>query len=503
MTLLLDQQYPLAMLNEKYARLAQPKTFQERFSRPVRAVNTLGDGIFKKEASDAALAELEDSLKRGGGIAIATLATLGAANRLIGVGEYMGFATWFLAMALTPRIVNGMVWMKTGIDLNQEYINTQGLREPLFKDNKYLPLHLIDDERMHLIADRLGIPRGIPDRRRLTEEKVGQVAVQARTAWMLLAGPATPVISGLLCDSLQDHVAGAINRAKSFYHRFIGLPQALNARVVRPEDVSRQVELYIEQKIGENGNSQLSRWWKGFGEKITSQLGLNKAFTIKDVVDTPNQEALLTRLTEYLDGMRHHPEQQHLLEHTLTYLEQQAKYLQTLEEGLMASVEQYQNHLGPVKAEAFREQISARIVNASTTLNHYRRTVQSILKGGSKSEIRTFLEKPVLGELEKLFNQGLVDEIKKLIGNDSLYRDLRQHLQSGRYRTAFNLLGAAPGDHLLDSMKSVMLRRLWKNRVVYGLGGGMLLATALYNYFFVGRNFGNVVPTDHQHGEAK
>lgn len=503
--------YPLAMLNEKYARLAPPKTVQERISSPFQSFQTLQRGMIQKEANDASLARMEDSIKRGGGLAIATLATLGAANRMIGVGEYLGFLSWFFAMAITPKIVNSMVWFKTGINLNQEYIDTQGIRQPLFKDRKYLPLNLISDEKMHQIADRIGIPRGISDRRRLTEEKVGQISVQARTAWMLLAGPATPVISGLLCDLFQDKVAGLINGTKRFYYAYVSGFQTPSGKPLRSDEALKRLESYIAEKVGETSSSQLSRWWKGFGDKLVGKLGMKQGFAMKDAIRPLSQDELNAKIIEYLETLGRKPEHQYHLEHTQVYLQRQRNYLQRLQEELMVYLSKAEGAVGKAETEIVRGQVKARMQNALTTLSHYKRLLAIIKKAGSKEEIQTFLEKPILGEVQKLFDQGLITEAKRFIGNDSLFEEIRQLLHNGQYRKAFNRLGAAPGEHLQTSLKDVMLRKLWRQRIVFTLGGGMLAAMALYNHFLVGRNFGQsyiseppapetLAPTGRTHG---
>lgn len=483
--------YPLAMSNEKYARLAPPKTFQERMGRPVTAVQTLGNGIVRKEANDALLADLEDSMKRGGSLFIASLATLGAANKLIGVGEYLGFLSWFGAMAVTPKIVNGMIWLKTGINLNQEYINTQGIRQPLFKDRKYLPLHLIPDDRMQFIADRIGIPRGIPDRRRLTEEKISQISVQGRTWWMLLAGPATPVISGLICDVLQDKVAGAINFFKRFYHMNIGVFQASNDKTARgKESVVRHLDLYLDERIGETANSQLSRWWKTFGTDLTREMGLRGEFGMHEVLHPVSQEALLDKLVDTIHKMDKTAKNYNPLNNALEYLENQKAYLADMEQDLAATLKRYERSLGTLRLDAAMGKMKSRILNASVTVQHYIKLLNAAKRQAPREEIHALMEKPILGEIQKLIDMGLSEDAKKLVGSEVLYKEIRELLLQNRFTTAFNRLGAAPGQHMLEALKNGSLRKLWRFRVVGLLGGGMLLATWLYTQFVVGGNFG-------------
>ncbi|MBY0405341.1 MAG: hypothetical protein K2X66_15685 [Cyanobacteria bacterium] len=493
--------YPLAMLNEKYARLAPPKTFQEKFSTPINATGTLISGVVHKEANDASLAEMEDSFKRGGSLLIATLATLGAANKILGVGEFLGFASWFGAMAVTPKIINGLIWLRTGVNLNQEYINTQGIRQPLYKDRKYLPLNLLPDERIHFIADRLGIPKGIPDRRRLTEEKISQISVQGRTWWMLMAGPATPVISGLVCDLLQDKIAGAINAVSCFYHRNIGMYQA-TAQRLNKDDLARHLDQYVEQKIGENGNSQLSRWWKNFGSELVYKMELPHTFGIREVIDPVSRKVLNAKLAETIEKIGKTAEKETTLSTVSEFLQGQTAYLTNLKDELTHLIGKYYEKgvvesLSPEKYSELMDKVKGRILNATVTVDHYTQLL-NVLKGNgtreagiaaSQKEIQVLLEKPILAEIQSLLEKQQVDQARALLGSPKLFEEIRSLLSKGHFQTAFNHLGASPGQHLVESLQNVMLRKLWRTRMIAYLGGGMLLATWLYTQYFVGKNF--------------
>jgi hypothetical protein len=175
---------------------------------------------------DQQLVTLNDNVKMTGSLLIATLATLGLKQKVFGIREYLGFLSWFGAMAATPRIINNMVLWKTGVNLNQVYDSTYGQKQNLFKDPHYLPLHILPDAVINRTADKLGIPPG-PHRRQLTEEKMRQISVQTHTWWMLVAGPATPVVSGLICDLLENPALRGVNQIKKAWTA-LRANQALN-----------------------------------------------------------------------------------------------------------------------------------------------------------------------------------------------------------------------------------------------------------------------------------
>lgn len=483
--------YPYAMANEKYARLAPPKTFNDAFARPAEASQTMWNAVVKKKGHDPQLANLEDNLKRGGSLLIATMATLGLSNKILGIGEFLGFLSWYGAMAITPKVINAMVWLKTGVNLGEEYINTQGYREQLFKDRKYLPLHLIPDERIEFIADRLGIPEGIPDRRRLTEEKIAQVSVQGRTWWMLAAAPATVAISGFICNLLEDKFAGLVNQIKRYYRLNHGLMPLLQKEgKLKPEEVIPQMDLYLEQKIGKISNSELSRWWRHLGKTLPKRLGLDRELSLRDMLDTVSKDTLTDKLASTLAKIGETPDKTHLISATQEFLKESRAYLGSFETELVADLEKFRETLGPAYMDEYRLQIRDRVMNATTTLLHYENLLKEVKHKAKPEILKELLEKPVLPEILKMMDEGKLAAAKKFIGSESMYQEIRSLTGQGAFQVAFEKLGAAPGNHLINSLKTIGLERLWKRRIVWGLGGGLLIASALFCKFFLGRNFG-------------
>ncbi len=464
-----------------YAHTVKSFPLSQTLPNGMRTLQTLNDVRQYKQVHDHQLAGLDDNMKRLGSLTIAVLATLGLKQKIFGVGEFLGFASWFGAMGITPKIINALIYLKTGVNLNQQYMSTYGQRQDLFKDPNYLPLQVLSDAQINRAADRLGIPPNDPERRRKTEEKMRQIAVQGRTWWMLVAGPATPVISGAICDVLQDPATHMVNALKA------SLARGRVSRAVasgQPEQIAARSEKYLAQLVGTVPESDLSMWWKDFGRGISEKTGLNKALSIGEVVDS-KQEKLVQRLVAHFEKLD--PGSQEF-EALANYLKTQRQQLSRLDDQAASFLQGLEGKLEAQAMARQRDFVAIRLGNARSTLTHYEKLLEA-LKAGETTEVRKLLQKPVLAEVQRLIDTGFVKEAKKLVGDEAVFRQIRKAIDIRRFDEAFKLMGASPAAHLGTALKDVMLRKLWRKRILDYLGGGMLLATTLYTLFFVGRDF--------------
>jgi hypothetical protein len=475
-----------------YARLSTWQPVSDTIRQTRQSWDSLKRVSDNLPVKDHELAGLSDQAKMGGSLLIATLATLGLRQRVFGVGEFLGFASWFAAMAATPKIINGMVQWKTGVNLNQMYDSTYGQRLNLFNDPHYLPLHILPDAVIDRAADKLGIPRG-PSRRQQTEEKMRQISVQSHTWWMLMAGPATPVISGLVCDTLQNPLMRVVNRVKARIARgWANLAIANPGRSA--EQVARHTRAYLDQLLGELPESTLSGWWKSFGRDIVKKTGLGLGLSIDQVVNAVRDEQINALVRFFQKEVPN--------DEVFAYLNAQYKLATatapasgTLEE-LRKTAEDYLKHAGGrLSPQALAEQqrlIDTRILNAESTVNHYRHLLAAVRTGKPEAEIRSLLRDANINTVQRLLNDGRFEAAQKLVGDADIFRKISAAIanESRQFGRAFNLMGATPEKHLLDdALKNMKLGNLWRRRMGLYLGGGMLLATAIYTYFFVGKDF--------------
>jgi hypothetical protein len=466
---------------DNYARPIQPGPFSLLIPNTSQALLTLAKIAPHTPAKDPEMSNLEQSLKMGGSFLIATLATWGLKQRIMGVGEFLGFLSWFGAMAFTPKAINTMVHLKTGADLNQMYATTYGERKNLYTDPNYLPLHIVPDEEMERVADRLKIPSG-PNRRKNTEEKLRQISIQSRTWWMLMAGPATPVLSGIACDLLQGPLTRRINEWR--FQR--GMKLAKGYQDGPSAKLAKQVEKNIDRVAGESPDSMLTEWWKNFGRGILHQTGLRKAFSLKEAVDgTP--EFQLQKMVKHFDKWQRDPVR---LESAERYLTWQNEQLGQLEQRALDALEPFEKSLSSQDWQQQYRFIQRRFANARNTISHYG-VLFDALRAGKQSpqEIRILMEKPLLNEVQRLIDTGHYTEANRLAGNPETYRKISQQLGKRQFGQAYSEMGASLDMHLRSALKMVNLRSLWRKRIPLGLGVGMLAATVVYTSLFVGRDF--------------
>lgn len=531
-----------------YARLAKNQIVEDLTPNLVSVSKTLDQVARQRPVKDSQLAELDDNVKRFGSFAIATLATLGLKQKILGVGEYVGFMSWFGAMAATPSVINNMVRMKTGVNLGQKYDSTYGERLNIFKDPNYLPLHILPPDTMNKIAKRLNIPPG-PNQQRETEEKMRQISVQTHTWWMLMAGPATPVISGLVADNLQ----GPVTRGYNYITRNV---DGMRARKAIDSDkfevFEARLKKAMDRLVGPLPESELTSWWKDFGEKITEETGLRDALTRKDVLDqggAPLEEKIKQYFTNHIDdGETKHKLQNTpklaRIKHALSYLERQFDAKKTLTEDDIQQTK-YKGKLADLRKKTqdflksfetnFEEKLKAAkkanntaqivemkkrlelvhrqmketdhaILNAGNTVSHYRSLLTETQKTFDKrftkdkiakadetalekirENIRTKLDNRNLSDLLYQRNNGKSQQVKEIAGVAPV--EIEKALKEGQNQVAYVLLGANPKNHLMKVLRDVKAHSMWRNRVIYGFGGAMLAASAIYTTLFVGRDF--------------
>lgn len=436
-------------------------------------------------AQDHELASLNSVGTLMGSALIATLATLGMRQRILGVAEFLGLASWFTAMNLTPRVIDGLTLLKTGVNLDQVYDSSYGERKNLFSDPHYLPLHLLPERTVNQAANHMHIPDDAPDRRERVEDKIRQVSVQARTWWMLAAGPAAAIISGLLCDVLEDGVMAKVNRFRKAF-----LSPGSGASM-------RQVDAALACRVGYRPESDLSRWWKDLSRYLVRCAGLHANPELR--LPLPERERMAETIARHMVALSAEPSRLAKLERLL---EERMKALQAIKTDAENVLGKAGSALNPVDREKRAQWIQDRIHNAKGTLNHYRSLLRNLMASGGPSpfnaglpDIRARMETS-LPVLQSLLRNGFHGEAHELAGDEDAFRRIATALQQERNGQASEWMGASPMGHLIDSVRETLLRKRWQNRMLRNLGGSLLALTAFYVAFFVGKDFSrNATPS--------
>ena len=127
--------------------------------------------------------------------------------------ELIGFGSFFASMALWPKLfIQTPAKLIHGIDVFQEYEDSQGRKKKFFQDPQYIPWDIISDKQMDKLGDRLNIPKNVPNRSDLTKEKAHKIALQSNTMWMLSAGFGVPIMSAFICSGVEKLLPKVIDK---------------------------------------------------------------------------------------------------------------------------------------------------------------------------------------------------------------------------------------------------------------------------------------------------
>ncbi len=239
--------------------LSVPKFWMKDIAYDVKAVK---DG-FTGKANDHQLGRLNDVGLKLTGIGIATYLASRTTDPKMRIMEYLGLGTFLASMSIYPALtINGASRLVQGFDIGKQYIDDQGRKKSVFQDGNYIPFDMYrgeyTGEDLDIIADRMGIPRGIKNRDELTKEQMRKIAVQNNTLWMLGAGFATPVMTALTCCGLEHIVSPAMEivRNKNYNSQISKVLKAttdmtLNVAEIDSNSLSKKTEKILSKFKGQ------------------------------------------------------------------------------------------------------------------------------------------------------------------------------------------------------------------------------------------------------------
>ena len=220
------------------ARLVHENFFQSIGS----TIKSYGDyakyfynAAFKGEGKDYNVGKINDLSIRAGSLGIAAVLATSKMFPFAKGMEFVGLGTWFASMAVWPHILGAPIKALYGVNINKEYMDSEGRRKYVYEDNQYRPMDIYryadlngkplspeeyykkyDKDYIYLdkMGDKLGVPRNIKNRNEATMNRAAQVAVQGKTLWMLTAGVMTPVVSSIVADALQTPLKNQLEKTR-------------------------------------------------------------------------------------------------------------------------------------------------------------------------------------------------------------------------------------------------------------------------------------------------
>lgn len=256
------------------------------FGSPVEYVKDIKQDVLnigkaaKGQANDHELGRINDLAMKAGSLGLAAYLFVKNPLKLSKAMEFAGFATFFGAMALWPKLtIQAPLKLRTGVDIHQKYIDSQGRKKMLHQDPQYDLTDMYSDKDLQRIGKKSHVSEDLPDRDRFIKQRAKKVAVQGNTLWMMSAFSA-PIVSALACNRLEKPLAKAfekIDLVSSAYRMEKGASQGPIAKLKQFIDKNS-----INQFIRQNSDKVLD-------DKLISELserigGSANAASLQDAI---------------------------------------------------------------------------------------------------------------------------------------------------------------------------------------------------------------------------
>lgn len=435
-------------------------------------INNIRKAITKAEGSDYTLGRMNDTTIRMGSLGIASLASSMALSHVGGINEFLGFACWFASMGLSPKIINKMVQVKYGLDLDKEYVDSYGRRKKLFEDPGFICWDLMPKNEIDKIGDRMGIPKNLVNRREAIQEKITQVLIQSKTWMMISAGITTPVFASLIADTLKKPV----NFLRTALHnkKMAAIPQKLEQAINtgNTDQAKKILTKAIESTFGENEAAALSTLWKEAPENLVKSISLDKAMKNKMYKWIPKVAGAAPVLTEsqkfdlILAEINKNPQ------NAQKGVEVIEKSLQSMSSWKNQLLQLISNNPSLDTGGALKDFIEMRSMNFEVAFNTMKKTLAD----------PKFLD----GITDPQARRLSLEELSKIIGPDAA-RKFKDCVNQGLDEKAGKILSKRPFAFIDEALTENFLHSRWLKRIGM-LGVAVLALTTLYTIFFIGKN---------------
>ena len=193
------------------------------FSSPIEYAKDLKQDVLnigkaaKGKANDHELGRINDLGMKLGATALAAYLFVKNPFKLGKAMEFIGAGTFFASMALWPKLAIQLpLKLRTGVDIHQKYIDSQGRKKMLHQDPQYDLTDLYSQQDLDKMGKKLKVDENLPDRNRFIKQRAKKTAIQGNTLWMMTAGLATPLGSALLSNRLEKPVSNGIEKGNLF-----------------------------------------------------------------------------------------------------------------------------------------------------------------------------------------------------------------------------------------------------------------------------------------------
>ncbi len=190
----------------------------------------------KGSANDHELGRINDLGMKAGSLGIAAYLFHKNPFRLSKTMEVVGFGSFFASMALWPKLAIGLpIKARTGVDFQQEYIDSQGRKKRLYQDPQYVLTDLLPREDLDNIGKKMGVAENIPDRDNFIKQRAHKTATQANTLWMMTAGFATPLSAALTCNVAERFLKPILENDELDYTKELCFSSKVKSKKLKAE----------------------------------------------------------------------------------------------------------------------------------------------------------------------------------------------------------------------------------------------------------------------------
>ncbi len=241
------------------------------------------------DANDHELGKINDIGMKLGGLAIASYLFTKKATPMTKIMEFIGLGSFFAAMDIWPKLALQLpAKLIHGFDIRQKYEDNYGRKKMFYQDHQFIPWDLYSDEEINKIGDRMRVPKDMKNRREYIQEKMRKIALQNNTMWMLTSGFATPIMSALICNSLENPIQN---------YQTARLNKKANALMT---NFPQEIEKYDFSKNTEKLNKILS---ENSGKNLTPELREQIIKTMKYGLNPVIAESLESDIIDILPSM--------------------------------------------------------------------------------------------------------------------------------------------------------------------------------------------------------
>ena len=264
---------------------ATPKEYAHDLKQDILSIGKAAKG----KANDYELGRINDVAMKLGSLGLASYLFIKNPLKLDKAMQFIGFGTFFGGMALWPKLaIQAPLRARTGVDIHQKYIDSQGRKKMLHQDPQYDLTDLYSREDLDTMGEKLKVSDDIHDRDNFIKQRAKKTAIQGNTLWMM-SSFVTPILSAMGCKALEEPVGNLIEKG-SLISSAINLEKGMGpVQKIKNFFAEKSLQRFLRKNSGKAMTDELI-------SQITQKLG-----------DSANSADISAAIKESLKQMKQKP----------------------------------------------------------------------------------------------------------------------------------------------------------------------------------------------------